>query len=399
MLTKLTQADRGFINRPVLTPHLQYRLLEKHQVLLVSEFFNTLLKGELFCNLLPFFDGSHSLSDITEAFEGSYSASEINGVIYSLSSKGYLVSAEHDLDQGKAAYWSTFGATPRWAEQKITSTRIAVVGPESHITKHLKESGANVVTSNADITVVGCHHYLESELHELNQRFIEQQSAWILVRPYGIEVMAGPVFCFDNDSACWDCLASRLRCHHEVHEFLRNAGGEGSAFKPGPNNGDLTEAVARLISAEILKWVVLKDSSAIHNHVLTLNTGKFETAIHKVIKRPQCLSCGDKELFDPNRKPLPLTLTSNPKSSLNSGGSRMVAPEITLAKYKHLVSPISGIATWLTRTTKETDPWLHVYWAGSNHGLPINTLNSLRHTPRSKSAGQGTNRTPPQVTA
>ena len=76
-----------------------------------------------------------------------------------------------------------------------------------------------------------------------------------------------------------------------------------------------------------------------------------------------------------------------------------MAPEVTLAKHGHLVSPISGVVTWLSPTTDETDSWLHVYWAGSNPGMRSRSLGSLRRSLRSKSAGKGSTREQSKVSA
>ena len=117
------------------------------------------------------------------------------------------------------------------------------------------------------------------------------------------------------------------------------------------------------------------------------------------MRRPQCLACGDEALHRPDRPPAPLALKASPKTHRNSGGARTVAPEVTLAKYRHLVSPVSGVVTWLSRTTDETDPWLHVYWAGSNLGMRSRSLSSLRRSLRSKSAGKGSTREQSKVSA
>ena len=117
------------------------------------------------------------------------------------------------------------------------------------------------------------------------------------------------------------------------------------------------------------------------------------------MRRPQCPACGDEALYRPDRPSLPLRLGASPKAHRNSGGARVVAPEVTLAKYRHLVSPISGVVTWLSRTTDETDPWLHVYWAGSNLGMRSRSLSSLRRSLRSKSAGKGSTRAQSEASA
>ena len=399
ILTKSTKADRGFINRPVLTPHLQFRLLENKQVLLVSEFFNTLINGEIYCLLLPLLDGSHTIDQIAAKLDGVYSASDIFGVIFSLSARGYIVSAEHSFNQVQAAYWTNLGASPCWAEERLRNTPIAIAESDSLLIQKILDTGVTIDHDKAQLTVVTCKNYLDSHLQELNKLYLNQKKPWILVRPSGIEPMLGPVFGCNYGNACWDCLATRLQCHQEVHEFLRNVGGQQAAFEAVPLNPDLKDSVYRLFATEILKWIVLGDKTLIHNHVMAFNTGKMDISWHKVVKRPQCVCCGNRSLNDPNRAPLPIILESNTKSISQGDRTRTVSADVTLAKYKHLVSPISGIASWLSPRTDETNGWLHVHWAGSNLGLKIKSLNSLRRSLRSKSAGKGSTRTQSQVGA
>ena len=153
------------------------------------------------------------------------------------------------------------------------------------------------------------------------------------------------------------------------------------------------------MAAEVVKWLVLDEAAPIHEQAITINVGTFASSKHPVMRRPQCPACGDEALHRPDRPPVPLRLKGSPKAHLNSGGARTVAPEVTLARYRHLVSPVSGVVTWLSRTTDETDPWLHVYWAGSNLGMRSRTLSSLRRSLRSKSAGKGSTREQSEVSA
>ena len=130
-----------------------------------------------------------------------------------------------------------------------------------------------------------------------------------------------------------------------------------------------------------------------------MNVGAFASSKHAVMRRPQCRACGDEALYLPDRPPAPLRLRASPKAHRNSGGARAVTPEATLAKYRHLVSPISGVVTWLARTTDESDSWLHVYWAGSNPAVRSRSLSSLRRSLRSKSAGKGSTREQSEASA
>ncbi len=399
ILIRTTPADQGLVELPALAPHLQFHDIGEKQTLLVSESFNTLLHGKLYCDLLPLLDGRRPPDEIVAALDGAHAAADVLAAMVSLSAKGYVVSADHGMDRPRAAYWSSLGASPRWVERRLAESRVAVEGDEGRFIRHLEEGGAGVGTGGPKLTVVVCDDYLEAHLAEVNRRRLEAGAPWTLVRPRGMEALFGPVFRADKRGPCWDCLAYRLRSHREVHGFLRNVAGEEAAFKPFAAQPAVLEALYGLIAAEMVKWLVLEEAAPIHEHAITMNVGAFASSQHRVMRRPQCPACGDEALHRPDRPPVPLCLKASPKAHLNSGGARAVAPEVTLAKYRHLVSPISGVVTWLSRTTDEADPWLHVYWAGSNLGMRSRSLSSLRRSLRSKSAGKGSTREQSEASA
>ena len=399
ILRRTTPADRGLVTLPALAPHLQFHDIGKRQTLLVSESFNTLLHGELYPDLLPLLDGGHPQDEIVAALEGTHAAADVLAVIVSLSAKGYVVSADHGMDRHRAAYWSSLGASPRWVERRLAETSVAVEGDDGRLTGHLEKSGTVVDARDPGLTVIVCDDYLDARLAEANRRQLDMGAPWTLVRPRGMEALFGPVFRADREGPCWECLASRLRGHREVHAFLRNVAGEGAAFKPFAAEPAVLESLYGLIAAEIVKWLVLDRAAPIDERAIAMDVGTFASSQHRIVRRPQCPACGDEALHRADRPPVPLRLEASPKAHRNSGGARSVAPDVTLAKYRHLVSPIGGVVTWLSRTTDETDPWLHVYWAGSNLGMRSRSLSSLRRSLRSKSAGKGSTREQSEVSA
>ena len=399
ILAKATPADRGLVGLPALSPHLQFHDIGERQTLLVSESFNTLLHGGLYCDLLPLLDGRHPREEIVTALAGTHAASDVLAAVGALTGKGYVVSAEHGMDRGRAAYWSSLGASPRWAEQRLAESSIAVEGDDGRLARQLQDSGVSVGNGAPRLTVLVCDDYLAAHLAQVNRRQLDAREPWTLVRPLGMEALFGPVFRADGKGPCWDCLACRMRSHREAHNFLRNIGGEGAAFKPFAAQPTVLEALYGLIAGELVKWLVLDEAAPIHDRVIAMNIGTFTSSQHGVVRRPQCLACGDEALHRADRPPVPLRLQASPKTNSNSGGARSVAPEVTLAKYRHLVSPISGVVTWLSRTTDESDSWLHVYWAGSNLGARSRSLGSLRRSLRSKSAGKGSTRAQSEASA
>ena len=399
ILTRTTSADRGTVRLPALSPHLRFDQIDEEQALLASESFNTLLHGRLYCNLLPLLDGRNRHEEIIAALAGDHGAGEVRGALAALSAKGYIVSAEHGLDPKRAAWWSALGASPRRVERRLAETRVAVTGDDGRLRRHLERAGVRVGSASPDLTVVVCGDYLDERLAEVNRSQLKAQAPWMPAQPRGLEPLFGPVFRADRDGPCWSCLAVRLRGHREVHGFLRSVVGEDAAFRAFATEPAALEAVCGLIAVEIAKWLVLDSSAPLHAQAVTLNGATLATAHHPVSRRPQCRACGDEALYRPDRPAAPVVLRSSPKNHFGSSGARSVEPEATLAKYRQLVSPISGIVTWLRRTTDESDSWLHVNWAGSNPGVRSRSLSSLRRSLRSKSAGKGSTRQQAAVSA
>ncbi len=399
ILSRTTTEDLGLVNLPVLTPHLRFQDIGDHQTLLVSESFNTLLHGKLYSDVIPLLDGSNTFDDIVRACGSVHGFADILSAIVSLSTKGYVISADHSLDQSRAAYWSSLGATPRWVEQTLEQSRISVSENGTVLKRNLEQSGVGIVDSKPHLTVIVCEDYLSNSLAEVNRRQLASKTPWMLVRPWGIEPLFGPVFHADGTGPCWACLSHRLRSHQEVHEFLRHMGGEQATYKPFAAENQVLQGICALASSEIVKWLVLGDKAPIDRHAVAMNMATLAISHHFVMRRPQCSECGDKELKSPDRPPVPICLNERNVTCRNSGGSRSVTPDVTLAKYRHLVSPISGVVSWLSRTTQENDPWLHVYWAGSNFGMRSRSLSSLRRSLRSKSAGKGSTKEQSEVSA
>ena len=212
-MRRTTPADVGLIARPALAPHLQAHAIGENQMLLVSEAFNTLLHGALHCDLLPLLDGRRDQKEIVALLEGRFAAGKVRAAIAALSEKGYVVSGEHGMERNRAAYWSSLGASPCWAEQRLAISRVAVAGDDGRLIRRLEASGARVDDAASGLTVIVCGSYLEQRLEEVNRRQLEAGAPWMLVRPKGIEPLFGPVFWGDQAGPCLTCLTSRMRNH------------------------------------------------------------------------------------------------------------------------------------------------------------------------------------------
>ncbi|MCY3750968.1 MAG: TOMM precursor leader peptide-binding protein [Gammaproteobacteria bacterium] len=399
LLKKITDADRGLIESPTLTPHLEFRPIDNRQTLLISETFNTLLHGQIHTDLLPLLDGSRSQQDIIAALDGVYPVADVQRALASLASRGYIVSGEYAMDRESAAFWSSLGASPRWVEECLGTSKVAVFGDDGQLAAQFGEMGVVVDENHPTLSVFVCTDYLDERYAAINRRHLASGAPWMLVRPKGMHPLFGPVFRPAQQGPCWACLAYRLRAHQEVHNFLRNFAGNDAAFRPSAAGHAVVDAIYGLVVTEIARWMVFNDMAPIHERAISLDIISLKSERHLTVRRPQCFECGDEALYRSDRPALPVRLRPSPKSVHNSGGVRSVPPEQTLARYRHLVSPVSGIVTRLARNTAEADPWLHVYSAIMNSALSNSDISLLKRSLRNKSAGKGSTRQQSETSA
>jgi len=389
ILTNTLPADRGVVELPLLTPHLEFRLMGRREVLLVSEGRNALIHGEIYASLLPLLDGRRSQGEIAAALAGAHSEFHVRSALAALSSRGYVVSGEYAMEHGRAAFWSSLGASPKWAEERLRTASVEVAPEDSRLVQQLGAMGVAIATDDPTLSIVVCDDYLDERLAEVNRLHIACGVPWTLAAPKGMQPLFGPIFRPADHGPCWSCLAYRLRGHQEVHNFLRNLGGTGAAFVPSAGEPGVLDVMSGLVAVEVAKWLVLGEAAPLHSQAISLDLARLECEHHPTQRRPQCFECGDEALYRADRPPVPVQLQPSPKAVRNSGGLRSLSPEQTLSKYRHLVSPVSGVVTWLRRTTDETDSWLHVHSAGSNFALRSRALSTLRRSLRAKSAGKG----------
>ena len=382
--------DRGIVARPILMPHFSFHIVDEHVALVASELDASALYGQRYVDLLPLLDGTRDRHEIAAALSGQHSAIEVQTALVSMASKGYICSADYAMDTGRAAFWSALGISPRLAEQRLGAARVAVVGDDGGLASALKACGivlADNPQGEVSLSAVATADYLDFAHEETNRRHLASGTPWLLVAVNGVWPLFGPIFRPSHGGPCWDCLAHRLGGNREVDRFLRRHTGRRNlgpqvAFPP------FGEAVRYLAAVEVARWIVLGEAAPIHEHAISM--GLYgANGFHRTMRRPQCLSCGDERLNRPDRAPEPVVLRASPKPVRNSGGVRSVPPKETIRRFRHLVDPVSGVVTQLVRTTKEEDPWLHVYWAGSNLALNSDSLLTLRNSLRTKSSGKG----------
>lgn len=240
------------------------------------------------------------------------------------------------------------------------------------------------------LLLVFASDYTDGELAEVNRECLRAGVPWLLVWPGARRLWLGPLFRPD-ESPCWECLMARRRLHRRVQSFLAALPDSGAIVMPTVTTPAAAQLTGRLAAIEIVKILgglprrTVEDAPE-HSAVLTeLDIVDWHAEHHVVVHRPQCPACGD---------PTPEPSTAvRPVAERPDHGEpddfRTVAAIETFRRYRHHVSPITGAASVLEPITTP-DPNMHVWYSGSNLGLPARDLMQLRRSLRAATAGKGT---------
>lgn len=203
--------------------------------------------------------------------------------------------------------------------------------------------------------VVAITDYLDPHLAEVNRRALAEGHPWMLARPGGTVVWAGPVF-VPGSGPCWACTAARLRAVRAAWQLPERREDDAPATRIG----------LELAALEAARWKRQPDGDA---RILTFDTRTLVQRAHVIVRRRDCEACGDSSARSAFT---PLLLQSRNKTFVFDGGHRAVLPEETYARYEHLVSPLTGIVHDVEREPGDAGS-LNVFGARHNFTMGVET--------------------------
>jgi ribosomal protein S12 methylthiotransferase accessory factor len=209
---------------------------------------------------------------------------------------------------------------------------------------------------------------------------------WMLVKLKGRVPWIGPLF-QPEQTGCWRCLAERLHANRQLQGFLRRRlRSEDPLTTSWSRHPAAVRTAASLAATEIARFLAT-GVSQLAGRVLSLDLTTLETTQHVLTRRPQCPACGDADLL---RKPRRIALAAAPKRFVGDGGHRAALPELTIERFKHHVSPLTGVVTSLVRFDEQAANGLtYAYSAGHNFAMAQDDLYFLMLNLRNRSGGKG----------
>ncbi len=377
------------LNKPKFKSCFHIEILDE-RVFLLSEKDSFVLNGHLYERLAQLIDGQRTVDDIIEHLTGQASVAEIYYALMLMEQKGYILESSDELPPSVEAFWELLKVEPKEAKSRLEATKVSVTSVGTVPTKEFistLESLNIQIDEEGDLEIVLTDDYLQDSLATFNQKALNSKRPWMLVKPGGTIIWIGPIF-YPGKTACWECLAQRLRTNRPVESYIQRHKGISTPIPTSLASLPSTwQTGLNLAATEIIKWIVQGENKQLEGTVVTFETHLFKTQNHILVQRPQCPSCGQSD--DGNKKLLPIVLESRKKTFTADGGHRCFSPEETLNKYEHHISPITGVVHTLQAKKQTANGVMHSYYAGHNFAMMFDTLYFLRQTVRGKSGGKG----------
>ncbi|MEP4991233.1 MAG: TOMM precursor leader peptide-binding protein [Paracoccaceae bacterium] len=350
----------------------------------------------VFAALAPYLDGGSAVEDIFEALSGSYESGDVYSALTRLRRDGYLAEDTANLPRSLRSFWEHTGAFPGDAQSRLASTEVTTRGlggiSKDTLDSLLEQQGVGLGTGK-DLTVILTENYLHPDLDSWNEGALKSGQPWVLARPTGIETWLGPAF-VPGRTACWECLAHRLRWHRRMEEYVGHCKGQ-SGFSGGPAAALPASGVAALaeLSTEIARWIGSGSAPVLADQVITTNVQTLERSHHRLIQRPQCPACGSAAPLD-GTSARPIALRTTPKVDTTDGGHRGSDQTTVIASLERHLSPITGIIGTLrigdrTQKSDSKNAPTVTYSADHNFSDMHDNRFFLREGLRRRSGGKG----------
>ncbi|MBW2603986.1 MAG: TOMM precursor leader peptide-binding protein [Deltaproteobacteria bacterium] len=237
---------------------------------------------------------------------------------------------------------------------------------------------------NTAVTVVVTDSYLNPELRAWNRKAVEGGDVWIPVRGSWVQPWVGPVF--SAGGPCYECLRSRLSKNAHVDAFIaQSVPAYPQLCRREARCPALMDAAAKFVSMQLDRQLNRSLESRHPRTIAQLDLLTHACSSHVVVKRPQCPVCG----MVGEEEPGPIVLQDHRYTYKEGGERRAVRPMETWRRYRHCISPISGVVSSFVSKTDPADTILHSYAAG--HAFPVmaGDLVELRGNMRHRSGGKG----------
>jgi len=367
--------------------HLRVEVVAGEATYVFADHEVTVLRGSHIAALAPLLDGTRTVPSLLHEPPADMTPEQVGAVVRDLAEAGLVglrTPTAGDVDSAALVYWAAAGLDVPGSGKSGVDGRVSLVPlgdiDTSNIEGTLRDAALTMASGDVDLSVVVCADYLDPRLADVDAEYRVAGRVWLLAKPIGTQPWIGPIF--QPGGACWHCLADRLRHHRPVDTMLARTRTNGG---PMPRHvatvAPLTSATAGLIVLEATKWLAGYRYDG-QQAICTVDSLALRTTQHELRARPQCGHCGNPSMMRELAQ-RPVDIGSH--ATMDTGSShRAHAPERILARYRHLISPVTGVVKEIRRDSRGPE-FFNVFRSGPNIAAVGQGLNGFR----SESGGKG----------
>ena len=348
------------IHTPKFKSHLRVELLAPDVLFILNENAHRALQGKFIYSLASLIDGRTTVSQIKNRLKKRMTAFDVEAGLLLLEEEGFIVDAHDTLPFEIETFCDSLGIDARTVQRRLKKKHVAVTSLSNasavSLISILAKHGIQIA-AQGDLTVALVDDYLQEGLRKFNADALRSGRTWMIAKPTGNTFWIGPVF-RPPLTACWNCLALRLKENRRAEAFVRAHEVNGSICSSIPGVPAAFDAALHLIAIEILKQVLRPERASVTTDfsLLTCDVGEMNFQRHVVMRLDHCRECNQAESYrrdckERRRKnqviaanhPAQIVLKPRKKKFTQDGGHRSASADVTFEKYQHHISPITGI--------------------------------------------------------
>jgi oxazoline/thiazoline synthase len=380
--------------RPLVCTRYHAEVMADEAVAFVGENGSALISDPVARLIVPLIDGRRTTDEIVRSLRPTVAIRQVHQSLAELTQAGLVVESA-DVPASVSALWAELGVSEFRVREVLGELTVGLQSLADAGAEGLHEAIADFGFSlagdpdEANLKVVVVDDYLDPRLAAVDARARESDQRWFLVKPTGVNVWAGPGF-VPGSTACWHCLAHRLRRNRPVDHYLHRHQDPRVPLPVGRVRSRMATYHAYSMAAtQLARWVgCAMDQPPAESTLVILETLRLIPSRHQVSRRPQCQSCGDAKLAVPVPRAPDLCMDRAPIVS-RDGREHTEAADVVYERYAHLVSPVTGVVSAVGASPWNSRSPLRSYAAGHNSALANDSLQIAVDNLRMYSAGKG----------
>ncbi|NBB82134.1 MAG: TOMM precursor leader peptide-binding protein [Alphaproteobacteria bacterium] len=368
-------------------------------VLLVGEAVEHVLIGEPFRAVVPLLLAPRTEGDLLAETAGTLSPPLIFYVLNELRHLGFIAT-DRPADPTEAFWHIALGDAAGPAGPARWSPEIVWADPDradptvaEALASALAEADLPLPAGGPPPRLVLVDDLRAPALEAVNAAALADGRGFVPVKLLGRRLQLGP-WIVPGETACWQCLVHRLRLNAQIETFLDETGQPPLVDRVAPRRPSVVALAARQAALRLAEAARAPDrlKRALYTYDWLDHDGRW----HPVTRRPQCSACGDADLL---RRPAPFEPGPSPKVA---DSQRAATPADTAARFAALVSPLTGVVSWL-KATDGPDGAGHglSYTTGAGHNFRIGRgdFDWLKRSLETRTGGKGGTRAAAEASA